>query len=126
METQGPKGKGEREGSAGGRGQSGWEAGESRRRGVGEACLPLSGATGKLSDVPLETSIPGRLLQKEAGLRPRHLPLPSRCPESPVVPGRVAAPQPEEGPGEVKAEPGVPAAWAELAASDPAGSHAAP
>lgn len=81
---------GRREGSAGGRGQSGWEAGESRRKGVGEACLPLSGATGKLSDLTLETSIPGRLLQKEAGLRPRHLPLPSRCPESPVAPGRVA------------------------------------
>ena len=32
----------------GGRGQGGWEPGASVRKGVGEACVSLSGATGKL------------------------------------------------------------------------------
>ena len=54
METRGlgvgPKMEaGERGGRReGGRGQGGWEPGASVRKGVGKACVSLSGATGKL------------------------------------------------------------------------------
>ena len=75
------------------------------------------------SDLLLETSVTGQLLQREAQAKDRGYGLtislsPPGIPRALWPQGGSLASQPGEGPGEVKAEPGVPPAWIELAASD--------
>lgn len=131
METQGPKGKGEREEG----GERGMLAGEGRVAGrLGRAGGKGSEKPACPSQEPLENSLIcpwrppslGGSSRKKTGYGLAISLSPPGVPRALWSQGGSLAPQPGEGPGEVKTEPGVPPAWAELAASDLAGSNVAP